>query len=99
MILVKHVAGEMDECTNLQICIFCGEILCDGDRNEVFNIIRGHTPGKHLLKSRFGSVYNVEDADILGDEAVIIPCTDIGRNTNTLKQDTQKQDGNDNTKN
>jgi len=30
MTLIEHIVGEMDDCTDLQICILCGEIICDG---------------------------------------------------------------------
>jgi len=79
MILIEHQAGEMDECTDLQICVFCGELLCDGQQNEVFHILRGHTPGNKLLKTKYGSVVGIEAAEILGEEGVIIPCTQLGK--------------------
>lgn len=68
----------MDECTDIQICVLCGEIICDGQRSKSHNILRGYTPGKHLLKNTIsGSIFYIEDADLLEKGSKIAPCTSV----------------------
>lgn len=98
MIYLEHIPVEMDECTDLQICVLCGQIISDGQKSEVHNILRGYRPGKPVLKNTTtGSIYYPEDADLFEKGSKIAPCTSILPRSRQTILEPKNQDGNETT--